>query len=101
MSFDMYLESERAFIDHHEEGIFQLSINDDSYPQLNWIWDNYYKSPQVSPEIANNLVHELIQLKEKVYPKNDNKHLVNAIDRVLPFFSKAYKNGIVIKCKSD
>ncbi|PWK53972.1 hypothetical protein C8D97_102364 [Pleionea mediterranea] len=49
MAFDLYLGKERAFIDHHEEGIFS-AINDESrYPKLNWLWEEFYNGPLIQP----------------------------------------------------
>ncbi len=38
MPFDIYLNEENVFIDHHEELMFDLINDDDNYPLLNWVW---------------------------------------------------------------
>ena len=101
MAFDMYFRKERACIDHHEEGLFNVINEDDSYPKLNWIWQEYYDSPLIQPNDANDLVHELLALRSQVTKKEELKYLTSVIDRLLPFFSRAYKKNEQIKCGSD
>ena len=71
MAFDMYflvgLVKKTERVDHHEEFIFQWMDGDDQYPDANFIWENFYNSPQIDAERSNQLVHELLQL---VSPRN-------------------------------
>ena len=101
MAFDIYLNKERTFIDHHEEELFSLIESDDDYPQLNMIWDKFYDGPVIQPNIANDLVHELIALRHVIKNDKQYKYLIEPIDRLLPFLSKAYKSGQQLKCMSD
>ena len=101
MPFDIYLGEERVFIDHHEELMFDLINDDANYPQLNWIWKKFYDSPVIQPCIANDLVHELITLRQQVIENNDHKYLAVPIDRVMPLLSKAYKSDQQLKSMSD
>ncbi len=101
MPFDIYLDEESVFIDHHEELMFDLINEDDNYPQLNWIWEKFYDGPVIQPNIANDLVHELIALRQRVAGNNEHKYLTVPIDRIVPLLSKAYKNGKQLKCMSD
>ena len=101
MAFDMYLDGERAFIDHHEENLFYLIKEDENYPQLNWIWQQFYDGPRIEPHIANDLVHELIRLKAQIAHDDSQKAIDHLIDRLLPFLSKSYKNKQAILCASD
>lgn len=80
--------------------MFDLINNDDSYPQ-NLIWEKFYDNPLIQPNIANELVHELIALRQQVIKNNDHKFLAVTIDRIMPSLSKAYKIGQQIKCMSD
>jgi len=66
MAFDIYLGNESTFIDHHEELLFEIVNDDEKYPNLNWLWENFYNGPSISAERANDLVHELISVREKV-----------------------------------
>jgi hypothetical protein len=66
MAFDMYLGQRREKIDHHEEFSFELIEDEAMYPELSRIWEGFYRSPVISPEQANRLVHELIMLFEKI-----------------------------------
>lgn len=100
MAFDLYLGDERAFIDHNEEGIFYL-VSEGSYPQLSRLWGSYYKSPPISYEAANDLVHELIHLRQEIGSGKSEAYLIRAIDRLLPLLSKAYKSKADIRTCSD
>ena len=101
MAFDIYLGNEHAFIDHHEELLFEIVNDDEKYPNLNQLWKNFYNGPLVSPERANELVHELISVREKVKDSENEKYLLVPIDRVVPLLSKAYKENQQLKCLSD
>lgn len=97
MAFDMYLDGERTFIDVHEEDLFYKINEDEGFPKLNWIWQNFYKSPKITPDVSNTLVHELILLKSIC----NEKSIIHVIDKLLPFFSNAYKSNKVIETASD
>ena len=99
MAFDMYLDDERAYIDHHEEGIFSLINEDEKCPRLNWIWQEFYDSPVIEPNVANELVHELIAVRCLI--PREQRHLVLLIDRLLPFFSKGFVASKSIRCSGD
>lgn len=87
-------------IQHHEEEIFSMIVEDDAFPQLNRIWEQFYDGPQIFPDHANKLVHELIALKEKRISEEE-KHMIYTIDRLISFFSKAYTSNKQIYCISD
>ncbi|NEQ50766.1 MAG: hypothetical protein F6K11_11625 [Leptolyngbya sp. SIO3F4] len=97
MAFDMYAEEKHEKIDHHEEYIFSFISESSASPNLNWLWNNFYNGPTISPEVANGLVHELIQLKAMVTTPTDH----GLIDRLLIFLSFAHLNKISIRCVSD
>lgn len=101
MAFDMYLGEERTYIDRHEEGLFELIRDDDQYPRLNWVWEKFYDGPVIQSNVANELVHELTSLRKLIGGEKEFKDLLVVIDRILPFFSKAYTRGELIKCMSD
>lgn len=42
MSFDMYLNSQKISIEHYEEDLFLFINEDDEYPRLMELWNNYY-----------------------------------------------------------
>ena len=50
--FSGYLGEENTFIDHHEEGLFELINDEGKYPQLNCLWDNFYDDPLITPTVA-------------------------------------------------
>ena len=93
----MYLGSIREKIDHHEENLLSMVREDENFPKLSWLFDEFYNGPQINPECSNELVHELINLKGL----NSDKSLVHTIDRLMLFFSKAYNQKKIIICKSD
>jgi hypothetical protein len=97
MAFDMYLKSERVSIEHYEEDLFLLINEDNEYPKLMELWENYYNGPRINPGEANDMVHELIRLRSLI----DDKSILSVVDKLLPFFSKAYKLQESINCVSD
>ncbi|MBL1320522.1 MAG: hypothetical protein COA63_005600 [Methylophaga sp.] len=101
MAFDFYLGEDSTFIDHHEEGIFELINDNEQYPQLNWLWENFYDGPLIAPNIANKLVHELIELRQQLYHRKEHSYLLIPIDRILPLLNKAYVCNSPVKCMSD
>lgn len=100
MAFDLHQGSERAFIAPHEEGFFTLVNECDRYPVLAWLLAQWYDSPRISPEQANSIVHEFIALREALVASALSGE-VRVIDRVLPFFSRAYVSGNEVRCVSD
>jgi len=101
MAFDLYLGNEKAYIDIHEEVLFSLINENDSYPNLNWLWENYYENPLIHSVRANDIVHELINLRNEISNKNQYKQVKTTIDRIMPLLSKAYKEKKQIECASD
>ena len=101
MAFDLYLDKERECIGNHEEGFFYLINENDTYPKLNWLWQNFYESPLISPSLANDLVHELIALRNEISNNSEHKPFISTIDRIIPFLSKAYKENKQITSSSD
>ncbi len=93
----MYLKSEMLSIEHYEEDLFLLINENSEYPKLMELWENYYRGPKINPNEANDMVHELILLRSLI----DDKRVIAVIDKLLPFFSKAYKLQKSIKCVSD
>lgn len=97
MAFDMYFKNRKTSIAYHEEEIFLKVNEDERFPSLNWLWENFYNGPSISPEKANDIAHELILLKSICNQKN----IIFVIDKLLPFLSMAYKLDEVIITKSD
>lgn len=102
MSFDLYLGDRHETIAPHEEGLFYLITDKPShFPELSFLWDNFYRSPKISPDSAHALIHELIELIEIVTQSDDHHYLAPIIYRLLPFFNAAYRSGQSIRCVSD
>ena len=100
MSFDLYCGDRQAAISPFEEFIFSFVDGDDRFPYLNELWRQYYSDPTISPDMANALVHELLLLKETLDPTTwAQTQLVG--DRLLSFFSAAYREQQTIRCVSD
>lgn len=96
MSFDLYCGNRQAA----KEFIFSFVVEDARFPHLNELWQNYYSDPRISPDTANELVHELLLLKAMLEPQTWAKmQLVG--DRLLLFFSAAYRDQQIIQCSSD
>ena len=101
MSFDMYAGNVHESVGHHEEFIFSLAQADESrYPELLAIWEDFYDGPRISAGRAGMIVHELIDLL-RANGGFENKPLAQTVVRLLPFFSRAYRNGNEIRCDSD
>ena len=105
MAFDMHFQTKevkkKEKIDHHEEFIFQLMEGDNKYPNANFIWENFYNGPQIDAEKSNQLVHELLQLKSESTKHNQFKEIRFIVDRLVLFFSAAYRNNVSITSISD
>ena len=100
MSFDLYCGDRQAAIAPFEEYIFSFVAEDVRFPHLNELWQNFYSDPRISPDVANALVHELLLLKDTLEPQTWAKlQLVG--DKLLLFFSAAYRDQQVIECYSD
>lgn len=100
MAFDMYRGSEKVCIETHEESLFVPVNGDPNYPCLDWLLAELYNSPKITPDKSNMIVHELIALREEVLGTELN-YVARTIDRIMPFFSKAYILNAEIKCVSD
>ncbi len=98
MAFDMYAGQMEERIEHNEEYLFSYIDQRNEFPILNWIWQEFYKSPKINSEQANAIVHELINLSAI---HRSDKQLANTVLRLLPFFSYCYKNELTIKSASD
>lgn len=102
MAFDMYADKRKEKIDHHEEPLFGLVGEDyEDYPKLNDVWGEFYDSPHISPNMANEIVHELIKLNDLIGSTEDANWIQPIFLRLSSFFSFAYTNNIDIKCVSD
>ena len=88
-------------IGHHEEFIFELVSADEArYPELLALWHGFYDDPRIPAESAGRLVHELIDLLS-LNGGLDNRRLARTVLRLLPFFSRAYRAQLEIRCDSD
>ena len=101
MAFDMYLDKERVFINYDEEIIFNLINEDDDYPKLNWLWENYYDSPLIGFGVAEQLASELSLLASNIGNSNNEKAVRKICKKLSVFFNRAYVSGKQIKCYSD
>jgi len=97
MSFDLKCGSKKESIRHHEEGLFAIVAENDAYPALNWLWENFYSGPRITPERSNDLVHELIALQEFI----SEKSVLHTTSRLISFFSSAHVSDTVVTTLSD
>jgi outer membrane cobalamin receptor len=100
MSFELYCGDRRTAISPHEDFIFSFVVDDPRFPSLNELWQRYYSDPTLSPEMANALVHELLLLKDTLDAATWARTQWVG-DRLLSFFSAAYRERQVIRCTSD
>lgn len=101
MAFDLWLNNERESIEAFEEGLFDLIGNGEGFPVLDYIWNNFYASPTIEPEMSRKLIFELISILEIVNDNKEYAHIIKLVIRLLPFFSRAYKKGEVIQGAGD
>ena len=101
MAFELYIKERHEKIDHWEEGIFDLVDGVSKFPNLNKIWESYFDDLRISPNVANEITHELIEVMELAEKSKEHKHLVPLIIRLLTFFSAAYISGSEIRCAND
>lgn len=100
MAFCLYSGGQSTHIAHHEETIFNF-IGGSNYPKLNRLKEHLYDDPAFTSSEANELVHELIGLRSVIAEENSSRYLIEVIDRLLPFFSQAYLNGVSVTSVSD
>tara|TARA_B100001059_G_C17726337_1_gene523662 strand:- start:227 stop:529 length:303 start_codon:yes stop_codon:yes gene_type:complete len=100
MAFDLYSGNLSESIEHHEEGIFGF-VDSAKHPQLHRMKDSFYKDPAFTPNQSNDLVHELIMVHGAIAKDKENKYLAAVINRLLAFFSGAYKTGQQVRSESD
>lgn len=104
MAFDMYMRyglfTKKEQIHHHEEFILQM-MEEGEYPDANFLWENFYNGPKIDPEMANRLVHELLEFRSTHENHSQIKSIKSFVDRLVVFFSKAYTKKVTIRCHSD
>lgn len=98
MAFEMYADSEREYLHETDEYLLAL-VRDASprYPRLSKLSHMFYGSPRLSLEESGKIVHELIELLSS-NGGTSNKPLAHLVLRLLPFFSRAYRNATEIRC---
>ncbi|MEO1053160.1 MAG: hypothetical protein AAFX87_21185, partial [Bacteroidota bacterium] len=62
---------------------------------------DFYFSPQILPEQSNMLVHELLHFLDEHAKNNHYKAIKLMVDRLVLFFSAAYRNNAMITTISD
>jgi hypothetical protein len=99
MAFCMFLGATQEAIGHHEEYVLVMVASDvKRYPVLSAVWQRFDQSPQIVPDEANAIVHELIML---LAANHADRALTQLIVRLLPFFSQSYRTQEPILCSSD
>jgi hypothetical protein len=99
MAFDMYAGASHEVIGHHEEVLFEFAENEPAkYPELRALHKELYSDPILSDERAGRITYELIELLDA--GKHD-KLVFHTVVRLLPFFSRAYRQNQPIRCVSD
>ena len=101
MAHDLWLEDQCESIEDFEEGLFEFVSQDSDFPVLWYIWNEFYGSPKITPEMANDAVHELIAILKIINGKHEHTHIKKLIERLLPHFSAAYRTGRCIQGGGD
>lgn len=100
MGFEMHARTASAHIDHHEEAIFRLAAErPEAFPELLSVHAAYYADPIISDQATGRIVHELIDMLDVSWSRS--KVVFDLAVRLLPFFSRAARNGTQIRCRSD
>ena len=100
MAFDMQLGNESEKIGYSEEDFFIIITKEEGFPNLEWLWEEFYKSPTIDSQRAKLIAEELEIAKNHKRIKSRHS-LVRFINRVLPFFRSSNELQENIKCLSD
>jgi len=102
MGFDMSAGEREESIRHGEEYILQMVAEDAKcYPQLYALWRAFFDDPRFSPQQAEAMVHELIELLDRHGNGGRERNLTHSVLRWLAFFSYAARGGHEIETYSD
>lgn len=88
MAFDMYLDGKNEKIHYSEEDFFMIVTKEDGFPNLEWLWEEFYNGPEIDGQRAKLIAEELEMAKNHKRIKSRHS-LVKFIDRVRPFFGDA------------
>ncbi len=100
MAFDMSLKDKSEKIHYDEEDFFIIITREEGFPNLDWLWDNFYRSPRIYGDRSKAIAMELEKAKE-IKSIKSRKHFLAFIDRVKPFFQESFDSNTVIMCVSD
>ena len=100
MAFDMYIGSMNEKIHYSDEDFFMLVIREEGFPNLEWLWDNFYSSPKIYSDRSSAIISELAKARG-VKSIKSRKEFISFIERVTPFFKNAYDSNVTINCVSD
>ena len=98
MALDLYTESFKDCIHHHEEYIIQLAQESDDFPLLSKLFSEFYDNPKVHYELCMKVAHELLKLSQTL--END-ANAIKTCSRLALFFLNSYLNKESITSLSD
>ncbi|MEM6502069.1 MAG: hypothetical protein AAF685_09555 [Cyanobacteria bacterium P01_C01_bin.89] len=97
MGFDLYFDKFHHTVEHHQEWVLDLATDPQRFPKLCWLRSQWYYDPKLEPSECNDLVHELIELQQQTGDRS-GKH---ALEKLMLFFSRAYRSDTTVECYSD
>ena len=100
MAFDMSAGSKQEKIHYNDEDFLIVITREDGFQNLEWLWDNFYSSPNISSQRSMAIVSELNKAKASKMVKG-RKDFIQFIERIIPFFQNAHDLNTTINCVSD
>lgn len=70
------------------------------YPELCWLWEEFYDGPRIAPERATRLAAEFERAAEEVREAL-GPTMEAAATRIAGFFRSAGESGSWVSCRSD
>ena len=97
MGLDLYCGELHHTVEYYEEWVLDQAAEAGQLPKVGWLRSQWFDDPKISPSECNDLVHELIELRQHVADRRGQEML----DGLMFFLSRAYRSGAIVECNSD
>ncbi|MEM9772601.1 MAG: hypothetical protein AAF889_13585 [Cyanobacteria bacterium P01_D01_bin.73] len=97
MGLDLYCGELHHTVEYYEEWVFDQAYETGQFHSISWLRSQWFDDPKISPSECNDLVHELIELRQQVADRRGQE----TIDKLIFFLSRAYRNDAIVECRSD
>lgn len=97
MGLDLYCGDLHHTVEYHEEWVLDQAAEAGQFPGISRLRSQWFDDPKISPSECNDLVHELIELRQQVADRRGQEIL----DKLMLFLSRAYRSDAIVKCNSD